>query len=537
MKLKILKRYILRMLLCCFAVTTILIFNKYCYCISDNFKFIIDTIGIPEYNAMGDRINENIYYTYNIFVYSDPVEIGKRTNLQRFKIVNDNGKWIQKDTLDKGEYYILGTNYSGGFVTNVYFPVDFVPETLPNNWMYIHNVSAIESWQDNSKYKYVEQLEYMKNSNLWFDKIDYENNTCNSYDLVEYDINANSIGLDKVVLENSATWKTYGSVSVNRKTNDNKVRYATFFVKPMSASADVKSKLEILDNIVINESDEDIDIMFGANAINLSDYAKEEHIKEINSQIYINDEKIDEISIAKSVSINKTVRYKISSDSFEGDKKVLNIKVKSYLYTEFSVDGLMQDVMERNITIHKDISNEETIVPADNIFVKILERLDDEYIVKDLIKTHITDISNSIGIVEKGRSLAVKIIGNCNIDSNNINVYINGNKLKHDILNISENCMVIRVNIENNYMILNTIVSWKYLRDLCNNYLNIQIQKIGNRIKKPNVVTIKVGSDEYNFLLDVIDNFIYNINYTFLDKIINIEQVNNKIRLEEWVIM
>lgn len=535
MKLKIFKNYILRTLLCCFVITAICVVNKYCYCISKNFKFIIDTIGIPEYNVMGERINEDIYYSYNIFVYSDPIEIGKRTSLQRFKVVNDNGKWIQKDTLDKGEYYILGTNYSGGFVTNVYFPVDFIPETLPDNWMYLYNSNALDSWNDSSKYKYAEQLEYMKNSNLWFDKIDYQSNTCNSYDLVEYNINANKIGLDKVVLENSATWKTYGTVSVNRKTSDNKVRYATFFVKPMAASADVKSKLKIQDNIDVNESAEYIDITFGANAINLSDYAKEEHIKEISSQIYINDEKIDEVSNIKSKNVEKNIRYKISSENFRSNKKVLNIKVKSYLYTEFSVDGLMQDVIERNITIHKDISNEETIVPADNIFVKILEKFEDEYFVKDLIKTDNTDVSDSIGIVERGRYLAVKIKGSNNIDSSNISVYINENKLNFDVLDILENCIVIKFNIENNDKIFNTIVSWKYLRDICSNYLNIKVKKIGNRIKDPNIVTIKVESNEYKFLVDVIDDFIYNINYTFLDKVNNVEQVNSKIRLEEWI--
>ena len=55
-------------------VKTLLIFSiifcmnqKVCWALSDNFKFIIDTIGIPRYNVNKQEINEEVYYTYNVF--------------------------------------------------------------------------------------------------------------------------------------------------------------------------------------------------------------------------------------------------------------------------------------------------------------------------------------------------------------------------------------------------------------------------------------------------------------------------------------
>ncbi len=527
------KKYInykLKILLCLFLLSTICIFSKYCYCISDNFKFVIDTIGIPEYNILGERINEDIYNIYKIFVYSDPIEVQKRTNLQRFKIVKDNGKWFKEDTFEKGEYYILGTNYSGEYITNVYFPVDFVPEVTPEYWSYLYNENSFNSWRDSSKYKYEEQLNYMKNSNLWFDKIDYENNICNSYELVEYNINANNIGINKVFLENCATWKTYGTVSIKRKTNDNNIRYATFFVKPMSANADIRSKLKVKDTITVEDLNSYIDITFGADAINLSDYAKEEHIKEIVSDIYINDIKVDTIKIQNNSSVEKSISYKIPIEDYDNNKKILNIKVKSYLHTEFNVDGLMQDLLERNITIHKDISLNNNTVPVYSIFFKSLEKNDNKYFIKSLIRTDKTDKVNSLGIIEKGKKLAIKISGNI---KDNISIHVNGKHMESELLMKDKDSIVLKVNVED--VFLNTIATWNYLRQIKGNYFDIDLSKIGSRIKNPNLVTIKIGNDEYKFFIDVIDEFIYNINYTFIDNINNLSEINNKIGLEEWL--
>lgn len=524
-----------KLILICIIQLFFLSFNNSCLGISDEFKFVIDTIGVPKTNINGEEINETIYQLYKVFVYSSPIEVANNTNLQRFKEVKNNGKWYEEKTGVKGEYYILGTDYNGNFVTNVYFPTDFIPETTPNKWNYIYNESAIDSWNDSAKYKYKEQLEYMKNSNILFDNIDFENKICDSYNLVEYDISANDIGLDKAFLETCSTWTTSGVISVKRLTTDNKIRYATFFVKPMAASANIESFLEIDDDINLTSDSQKINIKFGANVINLNDYAKEEHIKEINSEIYIGNIKIDSIKSTQNRFVDKNILYEIPKEFFEKKTEMLNIKVKSYLYTEFSVDGLLQDIVEKNITIHKDVLND--IVPADNILVKVLEKSNGKLILKDLVKTKNTESSNSIGILEKGKYLAVKI-NNVNVDNvDNIKTFINNEEYKVDFFCIGKDIVFkLRVEELNNDTSFNTICTWKYLRDLSNNYFNIKFTDIGKRIKDVNVLKVIIKDKEYSTNFDIVDNYFYNMNYTFLDEIINKEELSKEIGLEEWLI-
>ena len=40
--------------------------KQYSYSISDDFKYVINTIGIPEYNVYNQQINEEVYYTYKL---------------------------------------------------------------------------------------------------------------------------------------------------------------------------------------------------------------------------------------------------------------------------------------------------------------------------------------------------------------------------------------------------------------------------------------------------------------------------------------
>lgn len=532
-ELKLNKNFVIKVLL---YIILLFGFNiNICFGITDEFKFVIDTIGIKDTNKVGEKINEQIYDVYKVFVYSSPIEVMSKTNLQRFKVVESNGKWIETSTGARGEYYILGTDYNGDLVTNVYFPADFVPETIPTNWNYLYNENAINSWNDSSKYKYIEQLEYMKNSNILFDKIDFENNICDSYNLVEYDISANEIGLDKAFLETCSTWTTSGVISIKRLTPDNKVRYASFFVKPMAASANIESFLEVEDNFKLTLDNRYVNIKFGANAVNLNDYAKEEHIKEINSDIYINDVKVDSVKSTRIKSIEKDILYEIPKEYLENGTKILNIKVKSYLYTEFSVDGLLQSITEKNITIHEEVL-ESDIVPADNILVKQLEKINGDFIVKDLIKTKITEDSDSIGIIEKGRYLAVKI-NNINVESvDNIRVFINEEEYKIDSISLDNNFVFKLHILENNEnMNFNTIATWKYLKDLANSYFDINFVDIGKRVKEANVLKILLKDKSYSVKFDVIDNYLYNMNYTFLDKVINIDDLNEIVRLEEWI--
>ena len=58
--------------------------NQNVYGISDNFKFVIETIGIPMFNVYGREINEEVYKAYNVFSYGTPEELSASVG-QRWK--------------------------------------------------------------------------------------------------------------------------------------------------------------------------------------------------------------------------------------------------------------------------------------------------------------------------------------------------------------------------------------------------------------------------------------------------------------------
>lgn len=517
-----------------FVFVLIISLKDTCFGISDKFKFVIDTIGIPRYNVYGEEINEEVYYKYNVFSYSTPEAMYSITKNQRFKEVSDMGKWY-KDGL-RGEYNILGRGYSGQVIYNVYFPVDAVPEVPPDKWNYISVFDALSSWQDSSKYKYIEQLEYMKNTHLLFDTIDYNTNTCNPYNLVEYNISANSIGLDKVKLNTCSTWKTYGIVSVNRINNKGEIRYATLATAPMAASATVKSKFESNNNIIITSDKEsvNVDITFGAEVINLNDYATKEQIKEIYSTIYINGIEISRISGSKTVLVDKKISYTVSRNMFSspGENKI-HVKVVSYLYTEFSVDGLMEDIYETDLVINVD---EKLIVPIKNKDVYIQKKYNEKLVVSPLVQTDITLKEASVGFVEKGRKIAIKLNLSSEVSElNNIKVELSNRQIDSEILFKNDKCYILGVEIPIN--IENTLATWNYYRDKLQNYFDIDFSKIGSRVLKPKVINIKfnVGNKLYEekIYIDIVDDYLKNINYIFENGVINKEESQKNYSLED----
>ena len=521
--------------------------NK-CFSVSEDFKFVIDTIGIPQYNVYGDEINEDIYYSYNIFVYSNPLNMYSKTNTQRFKAVPNQGKWTENGGRYwgvgvRGEYYVLGTSYSGSIIDNVFFPVDRTPETTPEYWRYISFAGAYESWFDTTKYKYVEQLEFMKNTNLLFDKLDYTNNTSDSYNLVEYNIKPINIGLDKARLNTSSTWKTMGIVTIKRINNLGEIRNAIMAVRPMAANADIKSNLSVMDNVIIDENTDEVNIPidFGAEAINLNNYAKKEHIKEITSTIYINGQEYAKVSSAQVISVNKSVNLNINRENYlSGIIEPIHIEVVSYLYTEFSVDGLMKNVLKKDIAIQ---INSKKTVPVKDIELKNLEIQSEKNYVIPFIKTNISNNSNSLGIVEAGRNLALKINFDQSIeDMSKLEVYLNDEKcevkevisLKNDL----KNSKIISFKLKEG--LKNTLVSWNYLRDKSNNYFKINFDEIGDRVKEPNKLKVVILDSknekfEKEILFDSIDNYNINMNYIFDKNVINKYELNQKQEVEDWI--
>ncbi|MDD2376868.1 MAG: hypothetical protein PHD15_05495 [Clostridia bacterium] len=507
------------------------------YGISDNFKFVIDTIGIPRYNVYLEEINEDIYNAYNVFVYSNPQGLLWH-NEQRFKSVENLGKWTRYNGLyrgigERGEYYLLGSSYSGSVISNVYFPADFLPETTPDKWIYLVTNNAYESWFNKGIYKYEEQLEYMKNADLLFDQIDYNAGTINSYNLVSYNISVNKIGMNKMTLNTASTWKTNGIITARRLTNLSQIRNAIFATAPMSANADILSSIIVDDKFVIKSNEDKIiiPITISGEAINLSNYAKEKHIKEITSILYINNKEITRVSGSKTVKVDKNILFTVSRENYQiPNTYPIDIKVKSYLYTEFSIDGLMQHEIKKRINVQVI---EKEVIPINNIKLSVLEKSDNNLVVRPLVKTLNTTNSDSEGIIEAGKYLAIRL--DKNIDILNVKCYINNIETDYQQIYTGDKYIVLKICIDEK--LSNTIKSWNYLREKTKNYFDIKFSEIGERISNPNILKIIYNSNYTKLLkFDSIDKYSNNINFSFENNVLNSEEIKNSISIEDWII-
>lgn len=503
------------------------IFSENVFGISEHFKYVIDTIGIPEYNVYGQSLNEEVYYTYNVFCYGSPKESSLNCS-EKFKSVA-NGKWTDSDTSYKGagtpgEYYYLGREYNGSLVRNVYYPVSFFPDTVPNDWNYQIIEDASSSWKDSSKYKYVEQLEYMKNAPILYDELDFVNRVTNPYNLVNYGISANEIGLNKVRLNTCSTWKTKGILDVVRKDKNGKIRYSIFATEPMAASATVKSNLNARDSYTIEEDEtvKSIVINFGASVENITDYAKVSHIKEIKSNLYINGELVSTIKGEKTKDILKS--YSIILKREDANLYPLYIEVKSTLYTEFAVDGLMEDGLSKAI----NVNIKEHIPKIESADIKLLNKKDNKYFVSNLLRTSTSNNCNCAGIVQAGNHLALKVETHGK-DSQFI-IYINDSIVQADTIYKSGNTTYLDIQVPNEYI---TISGWNTAREKINNYFNINLEDIGTRCNVPNKLKIKYGKSEEIFIFDVIDNYNFNMNYTFKN-VLNKEEIEEKLEISKW---
>lgn len=311
---------------------------------SSEFSLMLETMDIPIQNSSGLYINEDIYNAYSLFVYGSPLN---SFSGQRWKDVVD-GNWTKNAGIwcgvgVRGEYWILGENYYGKEVHNHKFPVDIEPPTAPTEWRYAVIPDALDSWQETEKYMDDFQKEYMLTQKLM------RNN-------IAYDITVQDIGFEKVRLENYATWKTKGTVYTQRYDMNNKKWAANFMVAPMAADAELEGYANFPNGTeyYINEpSDIDIPIIYGSNVINLTDYAKCEHVKEIKSQLYVNGNFIEEIFDIQKLDIQKDTFYKFSSDDYkEGELITLNIQIKSTLFTSFITDGALVDIKNYTIFIN-----------------------------------------------------------------------------------------------------------------------------------------------------------------------------------------
>lgn len=316
------------------------------YGYTDSFLYMIDAMGIERENVNGFNINEYIYEKYKLIVYGDPIVIN--ASKQRWKEVN-NGNWVSNGK--KGEYWILGEDYSGKVIHNELFPDDYNSGTSPLNWNYRVVKNAEESWNDTTLYMYDLQKEYMLTQKL-------------SRFGVTYDLTALDIGLDKAKVENYATWGSAGSIYTEKPGEGNVYWAATFNVPPMASEAKLKSLLSFPNGTeyTISKDEESIEIpyVFGAQIYGLSEYAKAEHIKIIESELKIDGVQHEVLSDYETVKINRTGSIVINKSDYNGvDKIVLKFESNSFARTYFLNDPVMYSGAEQNVIIN--IENEERI--------------------------------------------------------------------------------------------------------------------------------------------------------------------------------
>ena len=323
---------------------------------SSGFSYMINAMNIESVNVNGLLLNEDVYEKYNIFVYGSPTQIKDKN--QRWKNVStgnwtlNGGAWNGVGT--RGEYWILGEDYSGKLIHNEIFPDDYNSGTSPLNWEYREIKNAEESWNDTSKYQYELQREYMLSQKL-------------SRFGISYDLTALDIGLNKARVESYATWGSAGSIYTEKPGEGNIYWVATFSVPPMAGDAKLNSVLETSNGteytIDKDASFIEIPITFGAYVDGLSEYAKAEHVKIIESELKINGVSKNVISGSKTLEIQKDETIIIHKSDYEGqDKITLELECNSFMATCFSSDPVKYATKKVIITVN--IETEEIYRPG-----------------------------------------------------------------------------------------------------------------------------------------------------------------------------
>lgn len=504
--------------------------------LSENFLFVINTVGIPRYNAYGYEISEEVYKTYNVFSYSEPHKVtmkGQRWKNTKYGYWAKN-KGAYKGTGTRGEYYILGYSYSGAEIYNYYFPIDVLPTTTPEQWVFYANKEAEKSWKDKTKYKYEEQLEHMLNSKLMFNDLSSRAKADNPKYIKEYNITAGGIGKNKARLDAAATWKTHGIITTKRMVSG--VLYSQIYlVKPMAADAEAVSNLKVNTSYVLKETEDEIciPITYGMSIEKMSGYADKKHVREIKSKLYINNKEVSEISGSKITSVGNEYMLVITRDKIPQSTTEHSIEIRTdgYVHTEFAADGLMQNSKKLTVKIFVE---PKKIIPVKETNVMLLEKDVQKWVVRPLAQTLETNFKESIGFTEAGKHLVIKLI--LDVDSvEKAKVYLDNNLIKSENVLESKNKLILRVKIPEET--ITTLFGFASLREDTKKYFNMDISKIGKRKLEPHVLKVVcvLNNKEYDteILVDTLDNYLANINTSIL--VSNYEQTKVRINLEEWM--
>ena len=516
-------------------VTILLISINKIYALTDEFIFTIETVGIPRYNSYGKEISEDVYIAYNIFAYAEPHKISSSN--QRWKNskygywAKGKGRYTGSGT--RGEYYVIGYTYSGEEIFNYYFPMDSIPTTTPDKWTFYTYPIAEESWQDTTMYKYPEQITHMLKSKLMFNDLSSTAKANNPKYIKEYNITAEQIGKKKARLETAATWRTYGMISTRRKISGI-IYKQVYLVKPMAADAEVKVALDVQEKHILKETEDEllIPIKYNVNVLNMTGYANEKHIKEIKATIYVDGDKVDEISGSKITSVGSEYMLVVTREKFPPtEERMLEIKLDGYMHTEFAADGLLRDEVTQTIILSVE---PKLIHPIESINFKVLEKQNNTMVVRPLAQNIETQNKESIGFIEAGKSLAIKL--DFTVDNvEKLELEFDEKSISYKILTETRNKKILEVNIPEN--IETTLYGEASLREEIGSYLYIDKKQIGKRKKEPYVLKIILTKNSKEYIteckIDVLDTFLSNMNTE--THVTNIDEIGIKTKLGLWL--
>lgn len=504
------------------------------YGLSDNFIFVINRIGVPRYNVYKEEINEDIYNLYNVFVYGNPLLVDP--SLQRWKSFHaglwtyNGGKYVGVG--QRGEYTILGKDYNGGYIYNYYFPLDRVPSLPPDKWNYIYTPGALESWQDIGKYKFIEQVQYMKEANFLFSDISKGQN--NPYNQITYNINALSIGLNKARLESCATWKSRGTVYTSIIGETGFYGYAVFAVPPMAENAYVSGQIMANSEYTLEEDMDEliIPIKYKADVENTSKYATKEQVEEINTTLYINGEKCSSKSGSKIMSVGNTYMLVISRNEFPPNSTPYKIKIEleSFVQTAFAADGLLQGKVAKDVEV---LVREKYVEPINNSELRVLFKNNNNWVVRPLAQIY----TENKGVTEAGKTIVVKL--DLNVSSKealNVCAYINSVRQELTIVESADK-KSIAVIIQLPMNLDTTLYGYKSLREKTGSYFLIENDRIVKRCKQAHVLKIcliyKGRKSETILEFDTVDDYVSNINFDISSKTKSLKESINI--FESWL--
>lgn len=490
--------------------------------VSSKFQKTLELMNVPAKNKDGYEINEEMYNKYNLIVYGKPQDVTKN---QRWKDVN-SGKWTNETTGKTGEYRILGYSLSGTVVNNENFPDDYVSGKSPEEWNYIVIDDALSSWNDTEDYQTKEQIEYMLNQKL-------------SRNGTQYNLTAKSIGLDKARLEAYATWKTAGSIFTLKNGSNGLFWGATFNVPPMAADAQVVANLEFPNGTtyMFSEKSDTIEIPFtyGAEVINLTEFAKAEHIKNITSEIEIQYTLFDKITGEKTTKITKENKIIIDKNKYSLEEGIhILVRNTAVLETLFSNEAPLVDIKEVTLNINceeeekyvnvRDINkqtSEEIPRPritsielyrkesnGGNKLLNTIKKTNNKFICAGqvlIVKAKITNSPTSVKFYIQGNSsiqtldeLTKRFVYDEPKQRNEKLLYSSLSSLKNSYnlpLTMNANSGFYEVQYVIPYQTKQTVHSWNTLRNLTGNALEINTNNLFSKISGPYVIKIRASND------------------------------------------